>query len=286
MADHPKTSIDDVAALPLDQRMAPLLELGRHLDAADPARERFVALAVDIVESGEGSARERLELGEILGRLGDPRLRTPDQSDYWITVPGEQGDIVIGRHLVTNYEYTRWVDAGGYDQREHWSDEGWEWLQSCPDPWPVRASAPGSEPFLIPNQPVVGVTWYEAEAYARSVGARLLRADERVWVVRGRERRPYPWGSPFGEGHANTREEVLGRPCAVGLYRDDRTPEGVTDLAGNVAEWTADGVGGERLVHPGAYDQPSLASWAKALAMVSPDSRWSGLGFRLAKDAT
>lgn len=278
------TSIDDVAALPLDQRIGPLVELGRDLDPADPAAATFVALAVEIVETGVGAGRERLELGEILGRLGDPRLRTPDQPDYWVTVPADHGSVTIGRFLVTNHEYTAWVDGGGYERREHWSDEGWAWLQGCPDPWPVRARAPGSEPFLVANQPVVGVTWYEAEAYARSAGARLPRADERVWVVRGRERRPYPWGSPFGEGNANTREEVLGRPCAVGLYVRDRTPEGVTDLAGNAAEWTADGVGGERLVHPGAYDQPSLASWAKALAMVSPDSRWAGLGFRLSRD--
>jgi formylglycine-generating enzyme required for sulfatase activity len=149
----------------------------------------------------------------------------------------------------------------------------------------VRARAAGSEPFVVPNQPVVGVTWYEADAYARSSGARLPHADERVWVSRGRERRPYPWGSPFGEGNANTREEVLGRPCAVGLYLRDCTPEGVHDLAGNAAEWTADGVGAEKLIHPGAWDQPSMAAWAKALAMVAPDNRWAGLGFRLARDA-
>ena len=137
---------------------------------------------------------------------------------------------------------------------------------------------------MVDNQPVVGVTWWEAEAYATAHGARLPRADERVWVTRGRERRPYPWGSPFGTGNANTREEVLGRPCAVGIYLRDRTPEGVCDLAGNAAEWTADHVGNDRLIHPGAWDQPSMAAWAKALAMESPDSRWAGIGFRLAKD--
>jgi formylglycine-generating enzyme required for sulfatase activity len=157
-------------------------------------------------------------------------------------------------------------------------------------------------PFIVANQPVVGVTFYEAQAYATAHGARLARTDERVWVVRGEERRPYPWGAPFGEGQANTREEALNRPCAVGLFVGDRTPEGVSDLAGNVAEWTDDEEveyvdydsvedGQEppvrmfRVIHPGAWDQPSMASWAKAIALKAPESRWTALGFRLARDA-
>ena len=118
------------------------------------------------------------------------------------------------------------------------------------------------------------------------MGSRLVHADERVWVTRGAARRPYPWGAPFGEGNANTREEALGRPCAVGLYVRDATPEGVRDLAGNVAEWHADApvVGDERLVHPGSWDQPSLAAWAKALMFERLVSRRSALGFCLARD--
>ena len=80
-----------------------------------------------------------------------------------------------------------------------------------------------------PNQPVVQVTFWEADAYATAHGSRLIRTDERLWVVRGEERRPYPWGAPFGEGHANTREESVGRPCAVGLFVGDQTAGGVRE---------------------------------------------------------
>lgn len=283
------TWIEDVAAVPLSDRVPRLVDVGRRIlggaQVDDAGRERLIALLVEAVEAGAGSGKQRLDLGEVLGLLGDPRLHLPADPDYWVHVPSDHGDFALGRFLVTNHEFTRWVEAGGYEDQTPWSEEGWAWLRECEDPWPVRARAEGSEPFVVPNQPVVGVTWYEAEAYARAMGARLPRADERVWAIRGRERRPYPWGSPFGEGNANTREEVLGRPCAVGLYPKDKTPEGIYDLAGNVAEWTADGVGAERLTHPGAWDQPSLAAWAKALSMAAPDNRWSGLGFRLARDA-
>jgi formylglycine-generating enzyme required for sulfatase activity len=69
------------------------------------------------------------------------------------------------------------------------------------------------------------------------------------------------------------------------LYLGDRTPEGITDLAGNVAEWTGDPVvGSDVLVHPGCYEQPSMAAWAKALTFEHPGSRRASLGFRLARD--
>jgi formylglycine-generating enzyme required for sulfatase activity len=220
----------------------------------------------------------------VLGLLGDPRLRVPADADYWVKVETDDGPVSFGRFPVTNHEFQKFVDAGGYDDATLWSDEGRAWLETTSDPWPERAKAPDAVPFIIANQPVVGVTWYEAEAYATWAKARLPRFDERLRAVRGADKRPYPWGSPFGEGNANTREEVLNRPCGVGLYPGDRTPEGVYDLAGNVAEWTADGPGDERWYAPGAWDQPSMAAWAKAREHERPDARWTGIGFRIVRD--
>ena len=262
-----------VEQLPETERPDALVALAREAVAAptngtppDAVRDLIDRLKASI-EQGVGTGRVRLELGEVLGLLGDPRLARPADAGYWVEVASELGPIVIGRYLVTNAEYRDWVDAGGYDDEAAWSPEGRAWLAACTDPWPSHAHHESSRPFVIPNQPVVGVTFWEASAYATAQGARLPRSDERVWVCRGQERRPYPWGSPFGEGNANTREEVLNRPCAVGLYLRDQTPEGVSDLAGNVAEWMADEGGDQRLIHPGAWDQPSMAAWAKALAL-------------------
>lgn len=281
-----QTDLEGVVKLPLAERLGPLVALGRRLlaEGANGSAASVVPLLVEVVESGEGERSERLEVGEILGMLGDPRLRTPDERDYWVEVDvGEGAPIQIARFPVTNAEFFQFADGGGYTDRSLWSEEGWAWLQGKPNPWPAHAHLESARSLVVPNQPVVGVTFFEAEAYANSVGARLPRADERIAVVRGSEKRPYPWGAPFGEGNANTREEVLARPCAVGLFVNDRTPEGVRDLAGNVAEWTGDRVGDEYLVHPGAWDQPSMAAWAKALTMASPSSRWAGLGFRLVR---
>lgn len=253
------------------------------LAGEDADKLRKVLLA--IIASDEGQSRARLSCGALLSVLGDSRLRKAADADYWVTLTLRSGDAFqIGKFPVTNAEFRAWADAGGYEDREAWSDEGWAWLQACEEPWPVIAKREDAEDFVLDNQPVVGVSWFEAEAFAAAHGARLPRWYERVFAVRGLEKRPYPWGSPFGEGNANTKEEVLERTCAVGLYPRDVTPEGVHDLAGNAGEWTAEAAGDEFLLHPGSYDQPSLAAWAKALTTSEPTARWAALGFRLAKD--
>lgn len=248
--------------------------------------EALVELSVAIVRSGDGSSRARLLVGELLGRLGDPRLKVSSDPHYWVTLTLDDGEAFrLGRFPVTNAEYRAWVDGGGYDDRAAWTDEGWAWKSETTDAWPVIAAGDDAAPFVVPNQPVVGVSMHEAIAFATAHGARLPRWYERVYAVRGGEKRPYPWGAPFGEGSANTKEEVLGRPCAVGLYVRDVTPEGVHDLAGNAAEWTSEAAGDEFLLHPGSWEQPSLAAWAKALTTAKPSARWSALGFRLFQDA-
>lgn len=282
------TKLDEVERASPEDRVGPLAELGRELlsagDAGSRHRERLVRLLVEVVEGGAGAPTERVAAGEALGWLGDPRLRRPGDDDYWAQVDG----VRIGRFPVTNAEFREWMERGGYERREHWSDAGWQWLQGCSDPWRAIASRPAltddDRKYLVPNQPVIGVSWWEADAYARSQGARLPYSDERLAAVRGPNKRPYPWGEPFGTGNANTREEVIQRPCAVGLFVKDRTPEGVSDLAGNVAEWLGEELGGNRLVHPGAWNQPSMASWAKAKDLRPPEFRSAGTGFRLARD--
>jgi len=283
-------NLDEVMQLEASERAVRLAAAGESIienggiDGLDQStRKRLVTQLTDLVERGTGTGKDRLVIGELLGVLGDPRLLIPSDSDYWAAVKTKDGEIVVGKHMVTNQEFRRFVENGAYTERELWCDEGWAWVNGDQGTWSARVADKELRPYLLSNQPVVGVTWFEASAYARKHGCRVARFDERMWAVRGAEKRPYPWGSPFGEGNSNTQEEVLGRPCAVGLYTNDRTPEGVCDLAGNVAEWCADGVGGEYWVHPGAWDQPSMAAWAKARILEPPVTRNASLGFRITK---
>lgn len=287
-----RSQLTRLLELPADDRARELASLGQSWvgdgapSLSDDDRKQVVKTLLDVVVEGLGSAHERLTVGAALGVLGDPRLVTPQHDDYWATVTLDEGPVQFGRYLVTNREFRAFVQAGGYDDDAIWQaiEGGLAWRDGAERRWPELAASEESRPFIVDNQPVVGVTWFEAAAYAAWAGARLPDFEERLWAVRGSEKRPYPWGSPFGEGNANTQEEVLGQPTAVGLYLRDRSPEGIYDLAGNVAEWCADGVDAERWVHPGAWDQPSMSAWAKARVLEGPDSVSPALGFRLVRD--
>lgn len=292
MSPSVESQLQALTQLPARQRVPRLVEIAESLAdavaAGDPPSNAAVQAAVDaivhLLHAYGGPAKERMRLGEALGRIGDPRLRVPADADYWVTVELDAGPIHVGRYPVTIDEWQRFVRDGGYERDDIWTDEGRTWRDSGRRLWPELAARPEVRHLVVPNQPVVGITWFEAQAYARAHDARLLTFTERLRVVRGSAKRPYPWGEPFGVGNANTAEEVLGKPCAVGLYETDSTPDGVFDLAGNVAEWTADVVGEERIVAPGSWEQPSMASWAKARELVEPTTRGADLGFRIARD--
>lgn len=278
-------SLREALRHPPSPQLARLLALCNAADATQPPAGLVDAL-MGLVAATELNSRERLALGEALGSLGDPRLRSPSQEDYWVAVHVDDDHrIQVGRYMVTNAEWLQFLSSGQYENDALWTAEGLAWRNSDRPSWQELASDPESAPLIVPNQPVVGVSWFEAHAYAQAHGARLLELDERVRIMRGPEKRPYPWGAPFGQGNANTREEVLAKPSAVGVFPGDCTPEGIYDLSGNVGEWTADHIQEHRrVIHPGSWQQPSMAAWAKALHIVSAAARSADLGFRIARD--
>lgn len=288
LVGDPALQLEQLRSLPAGRRIEPLIHFAEALAGAGsghaPVRRATADALLELIEGYAGNARQRLALGVALSRVGDPRLRLPSDADYWVTVTTDEGAVLqVGRFLVTNLELRAWFLSGGAELDAHWSEEGLSWRDSGPPNWLALASDPAVRHLVEDNQPAAGPSWWEAEAYARAQGARLPTVDEYRAVVRGLEKRPYPWGSPFGDGNANTREEALGQPCAVGLYLTDRTPEGVCDLAGNMGHWLADDSGSRRMLHPGSWARPSMAAWAKALEMADPDTRSADMSFRLVR---
>ena len=119
---------------------------------------------------------------EVRGRpLHDRRRR--EGFAYDNERPRHRTDVrayLIGRTPITNASYLTFVEAGGYERREWWSREGWSWKEQYditrPGGWTADLAAEwrlgGLEP-LHPDRPVVHVSWFEADAFARAHGARL-----------------------------------------------------------------------------------------------------------------
>ena len=90
--------VETLLALGPAERLEPLTEMAREalnngIDEVN--REKLVTALVSVVQNGAGNALARMHAGEVLGRLGDPRLRTPDSDDYWAEF---DVDAAVGRH--------------------------------------------------------------------------------------------------------------------------------------------------------------------------------------------
>ncbi|WP_406205931.1 ergothioneine biosynthesis protein EgtB [Streptomyces decoyicus] len=153
---------------------------------------------------------------------------------------------------VSNGAYQRFIEAGGYEDPRWWAAEGWAQVQKhtlrAPLFWKrdggqwLRRRFGVTEP-VPPDEPVLHVSWYEADAYARWAGRRLPSEAEWEKAARhdpatGRARR-FPWGDQDPTpAHANLGQRHL-RPAAIGSYPDGQSPLGVRQLIGDVWEWTA-----------------------------------------------
>ncbi len=185
--------VESLLQLSPADRLEPLTELARGIASSEDsgtAKGKVISALVAVLESGAGSSLARMEAGEILGELGDPRLRAPSDDDYWAEFDVDGHGIAVGKNLVTVAEIRAFFDGDGYTNDAYWSEAGKHWRDTRRTYWPDLAAEPDSAPLVVPNQPAIGVTWFEAAAYAKAHGARLLHLDERLFGRRGHANRP------------------------------------------------------------------------------------------------
>ena len=211
------------------------------------------ALAGRTSESGGRTSAVRIPAGTAT--LGADRERIPfgwdnEFDEHRVEVPAFDIDV----HSVTNAQFMKFVEAGGYGRRDLWSDENWKWIQdekvahpafwvhqgAQSDGWAWRGMF---EDIPLPPDWPVYVSQAEASAYARWKNRRLPSEAEYHRAAFGtpeRVERSYPWGDapPDAAVHGNFD---FGRfePMPVGSYPAGASAWGVHDLAGNGWEWTS-----------------------------------------------
>ena len=228
----------------------------------------------------------------------------------------------IDTYEVTNAEYKEFIDAGGYDNSDYWTSEGWHWRRTSreqgfnfmdPKPrfWGSGDSPWESDPYSsTSDSPVVGVSWYEAYAYAKFRERTLATEAQWEYVARSTEGRIYPWGNYWFENMANhgkarnpyyDEADGFKYTAPVGSFPLGavQEPAVIYDLAGNVWEWCLDWYetydsgdllnpqgpphGNTKVIRGGSWNGSIDYCRAFQRNGSRPDMRYKDVGIRLAR---
>jgi tRNA A-37 threonylcarbamoyl transferase component Bud32/dienelactone hydrolase len=195
---------------------------------------------------------------------------------------------LIDRYEVTNRQFKRFVDAGGYRTRDYWKHplalDGQElsWDEAIsrfvgvldrpgPSGWRL-----GEYPEGEGDHPVRGVSWYEAAAYAEWAGKSLPTVHH--WTQAAYGTVGFNLAAPFMVKRSNIGGGETG-PVAVGSF-PGISVAGAADLVGNVAEWCWNPSGSRRCMMGGSWKDP----WYVAVYTQTRDpfERDETIGFRCA----
>ncbi len=208
-------------------------------------------------------------------------------------------DFHIGKYPVTNLQFRHFIEANGYSNDRLWQNQVGRAYRDDEELKEPRFW--NEQRFNQPAQPVVGVSWYEANAYwvwltaqwqatgiiDKGQKVRLPTQAEWMAAARGGQRAPgneaedYPWRGPFETTRANTKESGIGQTTPVHKYPNGRTVDGVWDISGNVWEWTNDQASCGCYLKGGSWYDEANSATAAAADYDFRGVRDSSLGFRV-----
>jgi hypothetical protein len=247
-------------------------EDNRNDDVVDMARNRLISIF-----DSEAAPEIKVDAGETLGWLGDKRdlkeFISVEGGEYYLKSVEKKVNIKpfeISKYPVTNSWYEEFVKDTKTRQPRYWNERKWK----------------------CPNSPVVGVSWHEAEAFAewltakRNDGNAYRLPEENEWeaAAGGNKGRIYPWGDKWDENRCNNGEIDINKTSPVGIFKSGNTPEGISDLSGNVWEWCMDSYEKDslyRVLRGGSWYDPEQRCRSAYRSCNPPEYRDSAIGFRL-----
>jgi formylglycine-generating enzyme required for sulfatase activity len=298
-------------------------------------------------------ARERVDIGDVLGEIGDNRPGVGIQRDglpdiCWCEIPSGEFQLglnqaqidkirseewargwefaretpastvlvpafAVSLYPVTQIQFWSFVDDGGYEDRQWWTQAGWAWLQKMGFDGPA-----GTECKDRPNYPCTNVSWYEAVAFcnwlSEKISCTIRLPTEVEWekAARGTDGRSFQWGNSFDASKCNNAATGIERVCAVGCFPLNNgawAENSPLDMCGNVWEWCTtisekadefllpypydkgDGrenldLGDEylRVVRGGSFLNPPFLTRTTFRGRDKPFSRFARQGFRVVRE--
>ncbi len=180
--------------------------------------------------------------------------------------PVEVHAFYIDKYPITNNQYRKFMKETNYTEPAFWRNKR----------------------FNNSNQPVVGVSWDDAVAYANWAGKRLPKEREWEKAARGTDGREYPWGNAKPDkGLAVFDLDITkGAPTNVGTHPSGISPYGCYDMSGNIWEWC------EEWLTEGKYRVVRGGSWINHMNILRcayrscsvPSGKDNNVGFRCVKD--
>jgi len=240
---------------------------------------------------------KRFGAAEALGTQEEP-----EKLKQFITIPSGKyafqdenrniNEFALSKYTVVNSWFNEFLEDKGYENTDYWSREGWQWKKENEI---VRPKYWENEKWSGSNFPVVGVSWYEAEAFcdwlnSKDTGFIYNLPNEQQWeaAARGEEGRMYPWGDDKDmiTERLNCQDVGLNRTSPVGMFPKGNTPEGISDMAGNVWEWCKDlysNIRSDRVLRGGGWSFFAKNCTATTRDWDNPVNRIINIGFRLAR---
>ena len=279
----------------------------------------FFLMVVSMMALSRHSAKNRELLTQAPATSQEPLVKPTDDYGLYKTLVGDDGREMVE---IPAGPFKMGSNDGDYDEApEHqvylgtYYMDRYEVTQAEYDRF-VKATKRG-KPFvpvfdddpskiIKPEYAAMGMSWSDAAGYCQWAGKRLPTEAEWEKAAKGEGARRYPWGNSIGPQYANLEGEEDGYKYLAppGRFEAGRSPYGLYDMAGNVAEWVADTYddkyyakspyrdpkgpqeGQNRLIRGGSWrESPNGARVSKRFQakMWRTDAT---IGFRCAKDKT
>jgi formylglycine-generating enzyme required for sulfatase activity len=196
----------------------------------------------------------------------------------------------IDKYEVTDKRYKRFIDATGH--KVPWSQDpaaapySWDWQKR------MYPEGKGDDPVVL-------VSWEDAKAFCAWAGKSLPSEAQWEKAARGANGNIYPWGATWADRKTNTSESAMRQTAPAGTFKEDVSPYGVYDLAGNVSEWVEEWFAPYpgnpiisyeekqkyRVLRGGSWDYAHSIASGYHRQYATPQSQMTAIGFRCVKAA-